>query len=243
MTETEKVERNYNFKILKKSKDPPEPKEDPEFSVIEFSWEFCQKAFYVLLLIVIWNDCEPDSGAPFFLVWARNIMVAVWDFLYYIIFDNEEIQLVCIWGVEIAFFLWVWRTRMVDVKDRMVKKVPGPLYGSCHWIPLKLCSLLTFVDVDYQPDDPYSYKEDTCATCCTKLMCIDIDQVRKKKNEFKHEALAEAYYPEDYPHINKQLRPEEDDWKFENAKKEEFGMTEEKMNEKILERIDPGHKN
>lgn len=161
MTQTEKVQRNYNFKILPKSKDPPQPKEDPGFRVVEFTWDFFRYCLYVLLVIVIWNDCKPDSGAPFFLVWARNIMVAVWDFFYYIIFDNEEIQLVAIWGLEIAFFLWVWRSRMDDVKQRLVNKTPGPMYGSCHWIPLYICSWFTCVNLDFASDDPYSYKDDT----------------------------------------------------------------------------------
>ena len=73
------------------------------------------------------------------------------------------------------------------------------------------------------------------------MMCIDIKRVQPKAQRFKHEALAEAYYPEDYPHINKQLKPEEDDWKFENAKKEEFGMTEDRLGRKIAKAIDPSY--
>merc|ERR1711976_297771 len=110
-------------------------------------------------------------------------------------------------------------------------------------IPLYICSFFTFVDLNFAPDDPYSYKDDTCATCCTKMMCIDIGRVQTKSKRFKHEALAEAYYPEDYPHINKQLKPEEDDWKFENAKKDEFGMTTDRLEKKMAKTIDPPYKN
>lgn len=222
MGESEKVERKYNFKVLPKSKTPKEPTDDPEFGIWVWSTEFLQNALIIICAIVIWNDCTPKSGAPRILIWIREIMVVIWDFIYYTILDNEELMWASLWCLEVAFFLWIWRGRMEDVKKRLVEKAPGPFYGACHWIPWYICHYLTCINLVGDNDEAYIYKEDTCVRCATSLMCIDTTETKRDNKTLRHKQLGEMYYPKIYPHVDAQKTPEEDDWKSALAVEEEF---------------------